>query len=69
MIDFQRWANGQIDMESLLNEYGLSAGMDSKFADQALKNIRFLRMMNFITDEEAQRIGNRIIAKIGRALK
>ena len=69
MIDFQRWVNGEIDMESLLNEYGLSAGMDSKFADQALKNIRFLRMMNFITDEEAQMIGNRIIAKIGRALK
>ena len=69
MIDFQRWANGQIDMESLLNEYGLSAGMDSKFADQALKNIRFLRMMNFITDEEAKRIGNRIIAKIGRTIK
>ena len=69
MIDFQRWANRETNMEELLSEYGLSAGMDSKFADQALKNIRFLRMMNFITDEEAQRIGNRIIAKIGRALK
>lgn len=69
MIDFQKWADGKVNMETLLNEYGLSAGMDSKFADQALKNIRFLRMMELITDEETDTIFYRIIAMIGRKIR
>lgn len=69
MIDFQRWANGQTSMEELLSEYGLDAGMTAKFADQAYKNIKFLRMKEYITDEEGQTIMNRVIADIGRALK
>lgn len=69
MLDVSSFALGSKDMETVLNEQGLSAGIYSKYADQARKNIRFLVMMNLMTEEEAQTVFNRIIAMIGRALK
>lgn len=69
MLDFYQFTHGGKDMESVLNEYGLSAGLTSKFADQAYKNIKFLRMKEYITEEEAQTIMNRVIADIGRAIR
>lgn len=69
MIDFYKFTHDGMDMETLLNQYGLSAGIYSKFADQAYKNIRFLLIKDYITEEEAQTILNRVIADIGRAIK
>lgn len=68
MLDISNFALGKEDMETCLQKQGLSAGIYSKFADTARKDIRFLRMMDLITDEEAQTIFNRTIAMIGRAI-
>ena len=69
MIDFYKFTHDGMDMETLLNQYGLSAGIYSTFADQAYRNVKFLLMKDYITEEEAQTILNRIIADIGRAVK
>ena len=68
-IDFFPFTHKGVDMETLLNGYGLSAGLTSKFADQGYKNVKFLLMKEYITEEEAQRILNRIIADVGRAIR
>lgn len=65
MLNLNEFSNGRKNMETCLNENGLTAGIWSKFADNGLKNIRFLVMIGVISDEEAQTILNRIIAKVG----
>lgn len=69
MIDFFKFTHQGMDMETLLNQYGLSAGIYSKFADQAYKNIRFLLIKDYITEKEAQTILNRVIADVGRNVR
>lgn len=69
MLSFYKFTHEGVDMETVLNQYGLSAGIYSTFADQAYKNIRFLLIKDYITEEEAQTILNRVIADIGRAIK
>lgn len=69
MLNLNDWSYGRKDMETLLNEYGLTAGIQSKFADTARKNISFMLIMNFITEEEAQTILNRVIARVGQFMR
>lgn len=68
MMDFHKFTHQNASMESVLNEYGLTGGIYSQFADSAYKDIRFLLIMNLITEEEAQTILNRIIAMVMRAI-
>lgn len=68
MLGFFEFTHQGMDMETYLNQYGLTAGIFSKFADQGLKNLKFLIIMNWITEEEAQKVLNRIIAKIGGSI-
>lgn len=68
MLDLQRWSNGKATMEEILNEVGLTGGQLSTFCDVGLKYTKFLLIMNFITEEEAQTITQRIIAYIMRAV-
>ena len=65
MLNLDDFSYGRKDMESCLNEYGLTAGIWSKYADNGLKNIRFFVIMGLMSDEEAQMMLNRIIAKVG----
>ena len=67
-MDFQKWANGKATMEEILNEVGLTGGQLSTFCDVGLKYTKFLLIMNFITEEEAQTLTQRIIAYIIRAV-
>ena len=64
MIDLQDFAIGSEDIEKVLNKYGLTIGFYANYVNQARKNIRFLRMMELINDEEAQTIFQRLIAKM-----
>lgn len=66
MLNLNDWSKGKSDMESVLNRYGLTAGIMSKYADQAIKNLRFMLIMDFITEEEMQRIVYRIVGRIGQ---
>ena len=50
-------------MEECLNRYGLTAGDMSLFADQGYRNIKFFRMMGWLTEKEAQTVLQRIIAR------
>lgn len=68
MLDLNDWSKGRKDMESVLNKYGLTAGIQSKFADTALKYLRFLLIMDFINEEEMQKIVYRIVARVGQYL-
>ena len=68
MLNISNFASGKDDMETCLLKQGLTAGIYSQFADTARRDIRFLSMMNLITDEEAQTIFNRTIAMIGRVI-
>lgn len=67
-MDFQKWANGKATMEEILNEVGLTGGQLSSLCDVGLKHTKFLLIMNFITEEEAQTLTQRIIAYIIRAV-
>ena len=69
MLDLQRWAYGEKKLDDVLSEYGLSIGTKTMFYEQGLKNTRYLAMQEWITEEEAQTILNRIIASIGRDLR
>lgn len=68
MLNLQSFASGNKTMEECLNEDGLSAPIMSKYADQGLRNIRFLMMMGWLNEEEAQTVLQRIIARIGAEL-
>ena len=67
-MNFQKWADGKATMEETLNEVGLTGGQLSTFCDVGLKYTKFLLIMNFITEEEAQTLTQRIIAYIIRAV-
>lgn len=69
MISFFKWTHQGVPMAELLKEYGINIGLTAQFADQAYKNVKFLLMKNYITEEEAQTIVNRIIADVGREIK
>lgn len=64
MIDLNGFATGNKDIEEVLSPYGLTVGFYANYMNQARKNIRFLRMMELINDEEAQTIFQRLIAKM-----
>lgn len=68
MIDFQAWASGSKTMEEVLNKAGVSGGVFSDFCDAGLRNLKFLVIMNFLTEEEAQIATQRIIAYIVRTV-
>lgn len=68
MLDISGFALGQETMEETLAREGISGGIYAKYADQARKNIRFLRMIEIINDEEAQTMFNRVIAMVGRSV-
>ena len=69
MLDLYRWTHGEKKLDAVLSEYGLSIGTKTMFYEQGLKNVRYLAMQEWVTDEEAQTILNRIIASIGRDLR
>ena len=68
MISFFKWTHEGVKMADLLKDYGINIGLTAQFADQGYKNVKFLLMKNYITEEEAQMIVNRIIADVGRAI-
>ena len=67
-MNFQKWAYGNATIEEILNDVGLTGGQLSTFCDVGLKYTKFLLIMNFITEEEAQTLTQRIIAYIIRAV-
>lgn len=64
MLNLHGFAVGNDDIETVLNEQGLTVGFYANYMNQARKNIRFLRTMELIDDDEAQTMFNRLIAKM-----
>lgn len=65
MLDFNSFASGHENIEDTLKRYGLQIfPMYGNFVNQARNNLRFLIIMNFMTEQEAQVCMNRIIAKM-----
>ena len=69
MINLTAVANGEEKIEDCLSRYGMTCGNYAVFVNQAVKNIRFLLTMDFITQEEGQACFNRVIAKMGQHLR
>ena len=69
MISFNECIKGEKTVEEVLNKHGYTAGMMGKFADQGFKDARFMSYMGYISEEEAQSIANRIVAKIGTYIR
>ena len=69
MINLQAVADGKETIDECLNRYGLTCGNYAVFVDQAVKNIRFLLTMDFITHEEGQACFNRVIAKMAQHVR
>lgn len=68
-MNLQEFANGK-DINSVLEPMGLKVdAITQGFVNQAVKNIRFLMSMNFMTHEEGQAVFNRVVAMIGQRLK
>ena len=67
-MNLQAFANGE-DINRVLEPLGLKVDVLTQgFVNQAVKNIRFLMSMNFMTQEEGQAIFNRVVAMIGQRL-
>lgn len=68
-MNLQAFANGE-DINCVLGELGLGVDpITQGIANQAVKNIRFLMSMNFLTHEEGQQTFNRVVALIGKHLR
>lgn len=67
-MNLQEFANGE-DINRVLEPLGLKVDVLTQgFVNQAVKNIRFLMSMNFMTQEEGQAVFNRVVAMIGQRL-
>lgn len=68
-MNLQEFANGE-DINRVLEPLGLKVDVLTQgFVNQAVKNIRFLMSMNFMTQEEGQAVFNRVVAMIGQRMK
>ena len=68
-MNLQAFANGE-DINRVLEPLGLKVDVLTQgFVNQAVKNIRYLMSMNFMTQEEGQAVFNRVVAMIGQRLK
>ena len=68
-MNLQEFANGE-DINRVLEPLGLKVDVLTQgFVNQAVKNIRFLISMNFMTQEEGQAVFNRVVAMIGHRMK
>ena len=68
-MNLQAFANGE-DINRVLEPLGLKVDVLTQgFVNQAVKNIRYLMSMNFMTQEEGQAAFNRVVAMIGQRLK
>ncbi len=68
-MNLQEFANGE-DINRVLEPLGLKVDVLTQgFVNQAVKNIRFLMSMNFMTQEEGQAAFNRVVAMIGQHLR
>lgn len=68
-MNLQEFANGE-DINRVLEPLGLKVdAITQGFVNQAVKNIRFLMSMNFMTHEEGQAVFNRVVAMIGQRMK
>ena len=68
-MNLQEFANGE-DINRVLEPLGLKVdAITQGFVNQAVKNIRFLMSMNFMTQEEGQAVFNRVVALIGQHLR
>lgn len=69
MMNLQAFADGE-DINTVLQPLGLEVDkLTQGLVNQAVKNLRFLMTMNFITRDEAQLVFNRVVAMIGHRLK
>lgn len=67
-MNLQEFANGE-DINRVLEPLGLKVDVLTQgFVNQAVKNIRYLMSMNFMTQEEGQAVFNRVVAMIGQRL-
>lgn len=68
-MNLQEFANGE-DINRVLEPLGLKVDVLTQgFVNQAVKNIRYLMSMNFMTQEEGQAAFNRVVAMIGQRLR
>lgn len=68
-MNLQEFANGE-DINRVLEPLGLKVDVLTQgFVNQAVKNIRYLMSMNFMTQEEGQTVFNRVVAMIGQRMK
>ena len=68
-MNLQAFANGE-DINRVLEPLGLKVDVLTQgFVNQAVKNIRYLMSMNFMTQEEGQAVFNRVVAMIGQRMK
>lgn len=68
-MNLQEFANGE-DINRVLEPLGLKVDVLTQgFVNQAVKNIRYLMSMNFMTHEEGQAVFNRVVAMIGQRMK
>lgn len=68
-MNLQEFANGE-DINRVLEPLGLKVdAITQGFVNQAVKNIRYLMSMNFMTHEEGQAVFNRVVAMIGQRMK
>ena len=68
-MNLQAFANGE-DINCVLEPMGLKVDVLTQgFVNQAVKNIRFLLSMNFMTQEEGQAAFNRVVALIGQRMR
>lgn len=68
-MNLQEFANGE-DINRVLEPLGLKVDVLTQgFVNQAVKNIRYLMSMDFMTHEEGQAVFNRVVAMIGQRMK
>lgn len=68
-MNLQEFANGE-DINRVLEPLGLKVdAITQGFVNQAVKNIRYLMSMDFMTHEEGQAVFNRVVAMIGQRMK
>ena len=68
-MNLQEFANGE-DINRVLEPLGLKVDVLTQgFVNQAVKNIRYLMSMNFMTQEEGQAVFNRVVAMIGQRMR
>lgn len=67
-MNLQEFANGK-DINEVLAPLGLKVDpITQGLVNQAVKNIRFLLSMEYMTHDEGQTVFNRVVAVIGRHL-